>query len=348
MHDHYINPDRCADSCDDQLPMFSRVGRGIKGDSCKVEIASDSKCETKLKGMVYDEATKTWSSEWISQNINGGCLSYQYNLRPFTIPQTFTITFIYRRPGRDEWSWTTPAIPYIWQTDDGGKPTDPDHMVGAGVATLYIKKTTESDWHEKLVYPDGTGPDDFNTPPANEAWTVNLAFGIGGDVEVPNIDDFAKVLGITVEDIKKIINGSPITINGQVANNLIDYIDKQDDNHLKDALDHLHADLGFNQTGHGENAFDGQPTVKAYIDAKNKDLDKKIDDKIGELKTFTIAGLEAIIAKIYQGGTLNHETGEITWPNTDKIAIGNMNVYGGGSANWIKTDADGENDVQVN
>ena len=221
-------------------------------------------------------------------------------------------------------------------------------MVGAGVATLYIKKTTESDWHEKLVYPDGTGPDDFNTPPANEAWTVNLSFGIGGDVEVPNIDDFAKVLGITVEDIKKIINGSPITINGQVAKNLIDYIDKQDDNHLKDALDHLHADLGFNQTGHGENSFGGQPTVKAYIDAKNKDLDKKIDDKIGDLKKFTIAGLEAIIAKIYQGGTLDHETGEITWPNTDKIAIGNMNVYGGGSANWIKTDVDGENDVQVN
>lgn len=348
MHDHHINPDRCADSCDDQLPMFSRVGRGIKGDSCKVEIASDSKCETRLKGMVYDEATKTWSSEWISQNINGGCLSYQYNLRPFTIPQTFTITFIYRRPGRDEWSWTTPAIPYIWQTDDGGKPTDPDHMVGAGVATLYIKKTTESNWHEKLVYPDGTGPDDFNTPPANEGWTVNLSFGIGGDVEVPNIDDFAKVIGITVDDIKKIINGSSITINGQIAKNLIDYIDKQDDNHLRDALDHLHADLGFNQTGHGQNAFGGQPTVKAYIDAKNKDLDKKIGDEITKLKAFTVAGLEAIIAKIYQSGTLNHETGEITWPNTDKIAIGNMNVYGGGSANWIKTDADGENDVQVN
>ena len=88
--------------------------------------------------------------------------------------------------------------------------------------------------------------------------------------------------------------------------------------------------------------------MKAYIDAKNKDLDKKIDNKIGELKTFTIAGLEAIIAKIYQGGTLNHETGQITWPNTDKIAIGNMNVYGGGSANWIKTGIDDENDVQVN
>ena len=121
---------------------------------------------------------------------------------------------------------------------------------------------------------------------------ILLAFGIGGDVEVPNIDDFAKVLGITVDDIKKIINGSSITINGQVAKNLIDYIDKQDDNHLKDALDHLHADLGFNQTGHGQNAFGGQSTVKAYIDAKNKDLDKKIDDKIGELKAFTIAGLE--------------------------------------------------------
>lgn len=354
MHDHHINPDRCADFCDDQLPVFSRVGRGIKGNSSKVEIASDSKCETKLKGMTYDEATKTWSSDWVSENINGGCLSYQYNLRPFTIPQTFTITFIYRRPGRDEWSWTTPAIPYIWQTGDDGQPTDPDHMVGSGVATLYIKKTTEAGWHEKLVYPDGTGPEDFNTPAANEAWTVNLSFGVGGDIEVPNIDDFAKIIGITVEDIKKIINGGSITINGQNVKNLIEYIDKQDDNHLKDALDHVHADLGFNSTGHGENSFGGQASVKAYIDKEIEKLrgemsnqNTSLTNKITEVKNFAMNGLKDIVNKVFGGGTVGSD-GHITFNTAGKIAVGNMNLYGGGTANWIKTDADGENDVQVN
>lgn len=354
MNIHHINPDRCADSCDDQLPVFSRVGRGIKGDSSKVEISSDSKCETKLRGMVYDEASKTWSSEWVSENINGGCLSYQYNLRPFTIPQTFTITFIYRRPGRDEWSWTTPAIPYVWQTGGDGEPTDPDHMVGSGVATLYIRKTTEVGWHEKLVYPDGTGPDDFNTPAANEAWTVNLTFGVGGDVDVPNIDDFAKVIGITVEDIKNIISGGSITINGQDVKNLVEYIDKQDDNHLKDALDHLHADLGFNSTGHGANSFGGQASVKAYIDNEVKKLrddmasqNTSLTNKITEVKTFALNGLKDIVDKVFGGGTIGSD-GHITFGTAGKIAVGNMNLYGGGTANWIKTDADGENDVQVN
>ena len=48
MARHRIHPDRCAPDTDDQLPLISRVGRGLQGDSYKVEIASDSNCETIL------------------------------------------------------------------------------------------------------------------------------------------------------------------------------------------------------------------------------------------------------------------------------------------------------------
>ena len=352
MAKHRIHPDRCAPDCDDQLPLLSRVGRGIEGDSYKVEISSDSNCETILEGSTFDAATKEWSSEWFSENINGGCLSYQYKLRPGTVPATFTITFIYRRPGRPEWSWTTPAIPYIWTVDEDGNknPGDPDTMVGSGVATVYLKKTTESAWKDMLVYPDGTTAKDFNTPAAKKPWTVNISFGIGGDIEVPNIDDLAKILGITVSDIKKLIAGNTITINGVQASNIVDYIDKQDDKHLEAAKDytdnlssHIHTDMGFNSPGHGSNAFGGYATVKAYIDAK----DGTAATNLNAFKTYVNNALKDILAKFYLGGTIG-EDGHIKWPTTDKAAIGNMNVYGGGTANYIKTDADGENDVQVN
>lgn len=316
MARHHINPDRCAPDCDDQLPVFSRVGRGIKGDSFKVDIASDSNCETILEGMSFDEASREWTSEWISENINGGCLSYQYVLRPYTIPQTFTITFIYKRPGRKEWSWTTPAIPYIWTIDEDGNknPGDPDTMVGSGVATLFVKTTTASDWTEKLVYPDGTDRDDYNAPDPLEPWTVNLTFGIGGDIEVPNLDDIAKIIGISVEDIKKIIQGDSVTINGIQADNVIDYIDKKDDG----ILDHVHDDLGFDDgflPGDG-----GGTSVKEYIDG----IKTAVNGDVAYLKN----ALADILAKIYGGGQLG-EDGHITWPNTNKIPVADINLFGG-------------------
>lgn len=329
MSRHHINPDRCAPESDDQLPLISRVGRGIKGDSYKVGIASDSNCETILEGSYLDQATKEWHSDWLSENVNGGCLSYQYNLRPFTVPQTFTITFIYRRPGRPEWSWTTPAIPYIWSVDgDGNKnPGDPDTMVGSGVATLFIKKTTDAAWTEKLIYPDDTTREDFNAPEAEEPWTVNLSFGIGGDVEVPNIDDLAKIIGITVEDIKKLVAGDTVTINGVSADDLIDYIDKQDDNHLKDALDHVHEDLGFDEgflPGDG-----GDTSVKEYIDQAIADIKGDSDMDLGQLEQYVKSALGDILNKIFGGGALGGD-GHITWPaesQASKIPVADLNVF---------------------
>ena len=327
MSRHHINPDRCAPESDDQLPLISRVGRGIKGDSYKVEIASDSNCETILEGSYLDQAAKEWHSDWLSENVNGGCLSYQYNLRPFTVPQTFTITFIYRRPGRPEWSWTTPAIPYVWSVDNSGEPAPPDGIVGSGVATLFIKKTTDAEWTEKLVYPEGTTREDYNAPEAEEAWTVNLSFGIGGDVEVPNIDDLAKIIGITVEDIKNIIAGNSVTINGVTADDLIDYIDKQDDNHLKDALDHVHEDLGFDEgflPGDG-----GGTSVKEYIDQAIADVKGDSDMDLGQLEQYVKNAPGDLLNQIFGRGPLGG-AGHITWPaasQAPKIPVADLNVF---------------------
>lgn len=239
--------DRCAPGCDDQLAMFSRVGRGLKGNSYKVVIKQDSDLETYLEGLDYDEASGTWASDWVSENINGGRLDYQYNLRPYTIPQTFTMTFRYRRPGRDpyQWTWTTPAIPYIWDADDDGTG-DVDGIVGVGAATLFLKKTQDA-WvttnlptsytiaealgrQEKLLYPEGWTRDQLNAPGVGDPYTINLTYGIGGDFDAPNIDDLSKVLGITVQNIRNIIANSPMPTHTIPDENLKQYIDNMVDN----------------------------------------------------------------------------------------------------------------------
>ena len=142
-HHHHHDDHHVAPECDDQLAAFSGVGRGLRGDGYKVVIKSDVEAETYLEGLLYDAATNTYSSEWISENINGGQLMYQYNLRPYTNPQTFTITFRYVRPNRESgWVWTTPAIPYIWDANDDGL-ADVDSIIGVGVGTLFMKTTSD-------------------------------------------------------------------------------------------------------------------------------------------------------------------------------------------------------------
>lgn len=271
-HDHchhhhhdcdHINHDRGACECDDQLPAISNVGRGIKGDGFLVRISDPDDCtQTYLEGLSYDEATKEWHSEWLSENINGGELSYQYNLRPFTVPQTFTITFIYRRPGRCEWSWTSPAIPYIWSVDEDGNKTEANKIVGSGVATIFVRASKSEAWdvkkHERLIYPPGTKREDFNAPLPGQPWSACITFGHGGDIELPSFEDIAKILGVSTGDIYNILEGNTFTLDGITATDFRDWI-----------LKHLHKDLGFEAAGsnHGwNNKFGGEATVKDYID----------------------------------------------------------------------------------
>lgn len=310
--------DRAAPGCDDQLAMFSRVGRGMKGDTYKVVINQDSDMETYLEGMSYDEASGTWASEWISENINGGRLDYLYNLRPYTMPQTFTITFRYRRPNRDpwQWVWTTPAIPYIWDADNDGFG-DVDGIVGVGVGSLFLKKTRES-WlttnlptsytiadaltrQEKLLYPTGWTRELLNAPIPGDPYTVNLTYGVGGDIDAPNIDDLSKVLGITVQNIRNIIadygdNYPTATIPDVDYKHYVDRRDKED-------KDHIHNDMGFGQGANSQFVDDGGAssgkwthpiatsgngstgstarTVKGYID----EGDEILRDRIKNLET---------------------------------------------------------------
>lgn len=135
-HHHPLNPpndmfhrlvadERCAGECDDQLAVFSSVGRGLKGDGYKVRLIEGDSGETFLEGLRQDSATGEYSRDWISDNIDGGKLTYKYNLHPFTSPKTFTITFAYHKTGSDEddWTWTTPSIPYIWGDEDINVPS---------------------------------------------------------------------------------------------------------------------------------------------------------------------------------------------------------------------------------
>lgn len=385
MHDFFPNDvghhhDHCCDDehkasqcCDDQLPLFSTMGRGIKGDGFKVRIASDNCTETYLEGLSYDEASKTWKSEWITENINGGELSCQYNFRPFTIPQTFTFTLIYRRPNRHpdrthtgihsagqkdndscEWSWTSPAIPYIWSIDDDGNRSDPDASVGSGVATIFVRTSKNEKWdpkkHEKLIYPDGTTRDDFNAPLPEKAWTANLTFGFGGDIELPNFDDLAKIIGCSKEDIFNILQDNSVTWNGIEADNLKDYIDKCD----KRDLDHIHKDLGFNSSDHKDKgAFGGENTVKEYIDKKIKDLEDDMDDKLkkANIHIQNLYGLlDDLLNHIYGASKTEVDSGsapsvsvpdnkgwKITWNPDKKIPQGNINVLSDTGNNAILT-----------
>lgn len=326
-HHHHHLGDRHAPDCDDQMPLLAHAGRGIKGDSLIAHVADPDSCiETYIEGWSVDEATGEHHSEWITENINGGELSYQYNLRPYTDPRTFTITFIYRRPGRHEWSWTTPAIPYIWTySEDGGLDDSPDHVVGSGVATLFVR-TMHTDWNERLHYPidPNTGQpysrDTFNAPEAEEAWSSTITFGYGGDIEVPDLDDIAKIIGITKKQLQQILEGDTITINGIDARNLIEYIDKCD----KRDRDHFHDDLGFNKEGHGNNAFGTSPitnqsyaNVKTYID----EADKALRDRI--------AAAEARIKKL--------EDMMPTIPDDMSLAYGNINILSSDSKHAIIT-----------
>ena len=231
--------DRCSDQCDDQLPLFSRVGRGLQGNGYKVEVEQPSDCETYLHGYIYDSATGTYISDWQSHNVNGGHLSYQYHLHPYGDPPTFTITFKYDRPCYDDehdmsWEWTTPAIPYIAEAS------------GSGIGNLFIKPVTSPSWeavraavassdlpdsiadtlaaYEKLVFPEGDTRESLNPPLPGDDWTVNLTYGKNGDINCPTTaeaaaDDAATLAAAkqyTDDSIPSIAegNGIKVTKNG--------------------------------------------------------------------------------------------------------------------------------------
>ncbi len=227
-HNHPMTFPPCSVPSD-QLPLLSHTGIGLKGDDYHVVISDpDAPNATYLKGMKYSHETREWTTDWISENINGGMLRYQYNLRPYTEPQTFTITFKLDRPGRPQWQWTTPAIPYMWDADGDGH-ADVDDIVGVGAGTLFVKAMEESwdssDWsphteaeahasQEKMVYPEGWDRDDLNAPEPYEPYAVTLTYGRDGDIDAPTYGEISRVFGLPMITIKSIVAGTGHLIPG--------------------------------------------------------------------------------------------------------------------------------------
>ena len=95
-----------------------------------------------------------------------------------------------------------------------------------------------------------------------------------------------------------------------------------------------------------DNAENRLDAIDQHLERIDQHLER-IDNNITNMGNKYDSVIQDILNKIYGGGTVGGN-GHITWPNDDKIALGNMNIYGGGTANHIRTRADGENDVQVN
>ena len=74
---------------------------------------------------------------------------------------------------------------------------------------------------------------------------------------------------------------------------------------------------------------------------------KYVDDKIR-------TAIEAILSKVYGGGTFDSSTGNITWPNNSKIPVGDLNIYSAGGSGNTFTNAvrsragDSDGDIKVN
>jgi len=315
IHDlHKVGPE-----CDDQLAVFSGMGRGLRGDSYRIEIDEHDQDETYLKGKYLDAATNTWVDDWVSENINGGYLEVIMNQDDSTDPPTFTLTFNYYLPeNKDdqtaiEWTQTTPAIPYLPETQEF-----------PGAHSLFLKKTGDT-WvttniptsmteaqaksrQEKLLYPTNNRSD-YNPPSPGDPWSVNLEYGIGGDLDAPNKEDAATILGITPQLVEDIVDGDGVIQgDGWSGTNIKEYIDNrpvgemnevsaQDLTDLGNRLDqdiadlnqdvedletHMHQDMGFPD---GDLAGDGgtgpRNTIKKYIDGVVQDLSDHIHEDMG-------------------------------------------------------------------
>lgn len=200
----HFHPNHCDDDCgcdcnDDQLPIISRVGRGLQGRSIDLKIIEPDDCtQTYLECQSFDPRSGNWTSEWISDNINGGELSYQYNLRPYTVPQTFTITFIYRRPsGKGAMTGYDPHGHVVKDMAvDGKKPTHPrDKCIGS-----YPQEGKDAGLPDNCSW-------SWTTPPIPYIW----------DADEDGIPDTDGVVGSGVGDlyVRTANKDYPDTVNGQ-------------------------------------------------------------------------------------------------------------------------------------
>ena len=297
-HPHF---DMGCDCADDQIPVFSKVGRGLRGDSAKLELVEDGDLNTYVRGLTYDAATGGWSTEWTSGNINAGKVSMSYMFFPNDDPKTFTMTFRLERPGRQMWEWTTPRIPYTW--DEAGH--DP---ISAGPSRgLFVKHIDPaSDWFDKMTLPEGMTPEqregigaplnwnhDSSALPFSQAtpyvntltWGVHPQFEgdvdntLHGDIPVLRDEQEARIIGITEEALHRLLtqdpeqlpleddlsytySGIPVTIVGDTILEL-----------FKNTADDIYSRIGSIETGIGGLWYKTIPCLLVLMKDSNSESD---------------------------------------------------------------------------
>lgn len=99
---------------------------------------------------------------------------------------------------------------------------------------------------------------------------------------------------------------------------------------------------------------DHDAVTKKYADDKLNDLETTVSNNYNDLDNKIKTAIEAILNKVYGGGTFNSSNGQITWPNSSKIPVGNLNIYSAGGSgntfsNAIRSRAgDTDGDIKVN
>lgn len=237
-----VPPEILADLCDGQLPVFSTMGRGIKGDSARVVMLSDSDEETVIKGVSYDEESGETKDEWVSGNLNAGKVALSCQMNPHASPKTFNITLRLIRPGREEWSWTSPNIPYMAAS---GQDTP-----GSNIAALYAKNKRTGQVSQDLgKHPEGWTPEQLNIPAPNTPFSANVEFGMKGDVDCPTTLEASAILGISTDDLGSMAARQPP------------------------------ANLKFAPQSGGSAGVELHPeTFKEYVDLRCEDLQRQINE----------------------------------------------------------------------
>lgn len=97
-----------------------------------------------------------------------------------------------------------------------------------------------------------------------------------------------------------------------------------------------------------------KPGDLTALENRVKELEKSVKELEKSVKSLETRAnnidntLSDIVNKFYGGGTINKTNGHVKWPDDNKAAVGNMNVYAGNkNENYIRTRADGDNDVRV-
>jgi len=234
---------------EDQLPLYSRVGRGPKGDSYKVRIASDSESATYLEGLARVNGSNVWTRDWLSENINGGKLSYTLVTNGDADNPEFQITFDYRRDGRTEWTLTTPPIPY----DGSGSGEWPDvaELIDAALEHVHID----------MGFGDNLKGDDPN------GYTIKEYIdGLGDDL----LTHFHTDLGFPANVMVMAGDGGTVE-----PNTVYEYIQSV----VGDILEHLHLDLGWEaEVFEGDGNETDPNSVKDFLEAAIADHDHDLGD----------------------------------------------------------------------